>query len=98
MAAEVQVEPEQEATPNPKPSKPSGKKSAASPIKAGVTSLERYLCWGALGVAGLLVVMFLLDLFASWPFAGASGALDVFMILASGIVIYICIDTLRELR
>lgn len=98
MAAEVQVEPEQEATPSSKSAKSSGKKSAASPIKAGVTPLERYLCWGALGVAGLLVLLFLLDMFASWPFAGASGALDVFMILASGIVIYVCIDTLRELR
>lgn len=96
MAAEVQEEAQQDAT--PRPSKTPAKKSAASPIKAGVTPLEKYLCWGALGVASLLALIFLLDLFTSILFPNTGTGLDIFMILASGIVIYVCIDTLRELR
>jgi hypothetical protein len=46
-----------------------------------------------------LVLLFAVDLFVgAWPLFGASPALDIFAILAGGIIIYICIDTLRELK
>jgi hypothetical protein len=61
--------------------------------------MERVLCWITLGLTGLLVLMFLLDLFiGSWPLYRASYMLDIFGILAGGVIIYLCLDTLRELR
>jgi hypothetical protein len=60
--------------------------------------MERGLCWGSLGVAALLLLLFVLDLFTGFPFEKASVALDIFAILASGIVVYLCIDTLREIK
>jgi zinc transporter ZupT len=67
--------------------------------RAGGSSMERALCWGTLGLAALLVLLFAVDLFVgAWPLFGASPALDIFAILAGGIIIYICIDTLRELK
>ncbi len=61
-------------------------------------SMEKWLCWGALGAAGLMALLFLLDLVAKFPFGGASKVLDVFGILASALVGYLAWDTLRELR
>lgn len=72
--------------------------------RAGGSSMEKALCWGTLGVTALLVLLFLLDFImilgggGMWPLNGASGTLDVFAILAGGIIIYICIDTLREIK
>jgi hypothetical protein len=60
--------------------------------------MEKGLCWTALVITAILTLVFLLDLFAQVPFGGASPTLDVFAILAGGILIYLCIDTMRELR
>jgi hypothetical protein len=61
--------------------------------------MERAICWGTLGLTALLVLLFLVDLFVgTWPLFRASPTLDVFAILAGGVIIYVCIDTLRELR
>jgi hypothetical protein len=62
------------------------------------SSMEKGLCWGALALTGILTLVFLLDMFSGFPFAQASIALDVFAVLAGGVLIYLCIDTLRELR
>ncbi len=61
-------------------------------------SMEKWLCWGALGAAGLMALLFLLDLLAKFPFGGASKVLDIFGILAAGLVGYLAWDTMRELR
>jgi hypothetical protein len=67
--------------------------------RAGGLSMDRVLCWGTLVLTSLLVLLFLIDLFVgAWPLYGASAALDIFSILAGGIIIYVCIDTLRELK
>ena len=67
--------------------------------RAGGSSMEKALCWGTLGLTALLVLLFLLDLFVgAWPLHGASPTLDVFAVLAGGVIIYICIDTLREIK
>jgi hypothetical protein len=51
-----------------------------------------------MGVSGLLLLLFLLDLFLSMPFGGISKVVDVFGILASGIVLFLAIDAFRDLR
>ena len=60
--------------------------------------MEKWLCWVSMGVAGLLLLLFLLDIFAGVPFGGISTTVDVFGILASGIVLYLAYDAFRDLR
>lgn len=57
----------------------------------------RGLCWGSLGVAAIFTLLFLLDMFTGIPFGGASIVLDIFGIIAGGIIIYLAWDTVREL-
>ena len=61
-------------------------------------TMEKWLCWSAIGVAGLMLLLFLLDLILSFPFGGLSAAVDVFGILASGLVLVLGWDALRDLR
>ncbi len=60
-------------------------------------AMEKWLCWGALGVTGLMLLFFILDLSLGFPFGRLSPAADVFGILASAILIYLCYETVREL-
>ena len=59
-------------------------------------AMEKWLCWASMGVAGLLLLLFLLDLFTDFPFGGVSGFVDVVCILASGVVLYLAWETLRD--
>ncbi len=61
-------------------------------------SMEKWMCWGAMGVAGLLALLFLLDLFAKFPFGGLSKFVDVVGVLACGIVGYLGWDAFQDLR
>jgi len=61
-------------------------------------SMEKWLCWGSLGVAGLMLLLFLLDMLFGFPFGGISPAVDVITILASGVLLYLAWDALRDLR
>jgi len=63
-----------------------------------MSTMDKWLCWGSMGVSGLLLLLFLLDLFLSMPFGGISKVVDVFGILASGIVLFLAIDAFRDLR
>lgn len=60
--------------------------------------MEKWLCWGSMGVAGLLLLLFLLDLIAKVPFGGISAFVDILSILASGLVFYLAYDAFRDLR
>lgn len=60
--------------------------------------LLKKICYGVLGVAGLMTFLFLLDLFTTFPFSRASITLDIFGILAGAIVSYLAWDTSREIR
>lgn len=60
--------------------------------------MEKWLCWGSMGVAGLLLLLFLLDLFLSFPFGGLSKTVDVLVILSCGVVLYLAYDAFRDLR
>ena len=63
-----------------------------------VATMEKWLCWGSIGVAGLMLLLFLLDIIFSFPFGGLSTAVDVFGLLASGLVLFLGWDALRDLR
>jgi hypothetical protein len=59
--------------------------------------MEKWLCWGAIGAAGLMLLLFLLDIILGFPFSGLT-VVDVFGILASGLVLFLGWDALRDLR
>jgi hypothetical protein len=72
--------------------------SAGARTRGTVVPVMKKVCFGALGVAGLMTFLFLIDLFFSFPFAGASITLDIFGILAGAIVAYLAWDTAKEIR
>ncbi len=59
-------------------------------------AMEKGLCWGSLGVAGLMLVLFILDLVTGIPFGGLSNWVDIFGILASAVLVYLSWDALRD--
>ncbi|HEY1861693.1 MAG TPA: hypothetical protein VGG61_15135 [Gemmataceae bacterium] len=60
--------------------------------------MEKWLCWVSMGVAALLVLLFLLDMFTRFPFGGISPAIDIVCLLASALVLYLGYDAYRELQ
>jgi hypothetical protein len=61
-------------------------------------SMEKWLCWGSMGVAGLLLLLFLSDLLLKIPFSGISSMVDIFGIIASALVLYLAWDASKDLR
>jgi hypothetical protein len=64
------------------------------------SDMEKGMCFGALGVAGLMFLLFLVDLLIGKPFGGGDAFLmvDIFGILASIAVGYLGFNALRDLR
>ena len=65
--------------------------------------MEKNMCYAALGVAGLMGLLFLLDFIVGIPFGGGiSGGpftvVDILGLLASGIVGYLGFSALRDIR
>jgi hypothetical protein len=60
--------------------------------------MEKWLCWGSMGVAGLLLLLFLLDVILGFPFGGISPAVDIVSILACALVLYLAWDAFKDLR
>ena len=67
--------------------------------------MEKWFCWGSAGVAGLLLLLFVLDLIlaiaglvTAAPFGGLSYFIDVLGAMGSGMLLYLCIDSMKELR
>jgi len=62
-------------------------------------SMEKWLCWGSAGVAGLMLFFFILDLVAGVPFGGTalSGMMmvDILGIVMSALLLYMSWDALR---
>jgi hypothetical protein len=61
-------------------------------------SMEKGLCWASMGVAGLLLLLFVLDMVFGIPFSGVSTFVDILGILASGVILYLAWDAFRDLR
>jgi hypothetical protein len=62
-------------------------------------AMDKILCYGSLGVAILMFLLFLLDLFAKTPFGGGPFVtVDVFGVLASGIVAYLAWNASKDLK
>jgi hypothetical protein len=62
-------------------------------------SMEKWLCWGSLGVAGLLLLLFIPDLVFNMPFGKGIGmAVDIIVIIAAGLLAYLSWNALRDVR
>jgi hypothetical protein len=62
-------------------------------------AMEKYMCYGALGVAALMFLLFLLDLVAGFPFGGGSFLLaDIFGMLTSAVVAYLAYNASRDIK
>ena len=61
--------------------------------------MEKNMCYAALGVAGVMALLFLLDLILGFPFGGSPFAtVDIIGLITSGIVGYLGFNALRDLR
>jgi len=60
-------------------------------------SMEKWLCWGSIGVAGLLLLLFLLDLFTGFPFYRISEAVDIMGAICCAVLGYLAWNALRDL-
>ena len=61
--------------------------------------MEKYMCYGALGVAGLFMLLFILDLIVGIPFGGGPFIVgDIFGIIVSGMVGYLGFNAMRDLK
>jgi hypothetical protein len=61
-------------------------------------SMEKWLCWISMGVSGLLLVLFLLDLIIAFPFGGLNRVVDIVTVISCGIVLYLGWDAFRDWR
>jgi hypothetical protein len=61
-------------------------------------SMEKWLCWGSMGVAGFLLFLFLLDLVSGFPFGRLNLLVDLCSIIACGLVLYLAWDAYKDLR
>ncbi len=62
-------------------------------------AMDKILCYGSLGVAILMLLIFLLDLFTGTPFGGGPFVTaDVLGLLASGIVAYLAWNASKDLK
>ncbi len=60
--------------------------------------MEKWLCWGSLGAAGIFLLLLLLDLILGIPFGRISAVADILGILACGLVGYLSWESYKELR
>ena len=61
--------------------------------------MEKNMCYAALGVAGLMGLLFLLDVVVGIPFGGGPfTAIDILGIIAAGIVGYLGYSSLKDIR
>jgi hypothetical protein len=62
-------------------------------------AMEKILCFGSLGIAILLMLVFLMDLVAGVPFGGDKFRLvDILGLLSSGIVAYLAWNASKDLK
>ena len=61
-------------------------------------AMDKILCYGSLGVAILMFLIFLIDLFVGAPFGRAFVFPDILGLLASGIVIYLSWNASKDLK
>ena len=60
--------------------------------------MEKWMCWGAMGVSGVLLLLFILDIAIKFPFNGLAPVVDGVSAAACAIVLYLAWDAFKDLR
>lgn len=62
--------------------------------------MEKWMCWGAMGVSGVLLLLFILDAIPAvqFPFGGLNFIVDAVSAAACAIVLYLAWDAWQDLR
>jgi len=61
--------------------------------------MEKIMCYAAIGIGALMALLFLMDLIMGMPFGGGSFAVpDVLGFIASGVVTYMGLNALKEVK
>lgn len=60
--------------------------------------MEKWLCWGSMGIAGVLMILFILDAAIKIPFGGISFLVDICGALAGAILVFLGWEAFRENR
>ncbi len=60
--------------------------------------MEKWLCWGSLGAAGIFLLLLLLDLALAIPFGRVNMIADILGMIACGLVGYLAWESYKELR
>ena len=62
--------------------------------------MEKWLCWGSLGVSGTLLIVFLIDIILGIPFnlGGDRYVVDSLGLVACGLAGYLAWESFKELR
>jgi hypothetical protein len=61
-------------------------------------SMEKGLCMATMGLAGVLLLLFLLDLVLKFPFGGLSSLVDILGLISCGAVLYLGWDAFKDWR
>jgi hypothetical protein len=65
----------------------------------GFSVMEKSLCWASIATGGLVLLLFLLNLMVGIPFGkGISLAVHIVVIVASGLLVYLGWNAMRDLR
>jgi len=61
-------------------------------------AMEKWLCWASLGVAGIFLLVFLLDLVTHFLFQGIGLVVDILCIVCCALLAYLAWDALRDVK
>ena len=59
---------------------------------------EKVLCFASMIIAGLVALIFLLDVITGLPFGRASATLDILFVIGGAFVLWQGLETYREFR
>ncbi len=62
--------------------------------------MEKWFCYGSMGAAGLVFLLFLLDIIpgVNIPFGGTSMIIDILGLISAAVVFFLGFDAYRDLR
>ncbi|MGE3806678.1 MAG: hypothetical protein AB7K24_18580 [Gemmataceae bacterium] len=60
--------------------------------------MEKWFCWGAMGLSALLLILFVVDMVAGIPFMQLSAAVDILAIMCCAILFYLGWNAFQDLR
>lgn len=72
--------------------------SGRSKVRGKGWRMEKWLCWGSLGVSGILLLLFLLDMILGFPFGGIDWIVNIIGIIACSLVGYLAFESFKDLR